>query len=80
MNIEEKEIDNKFFNEILNEKNMKIIEILDESPQNAQIFLLGEFEKNNNKEKFIIKLKKKEFYSEFILKNNNFFKNFVQSL
>ena len=74
MNIEEKEIDNKFFNEILNEKNMKIIEILDESPQNAQIFLLGEFEKNNNKEKFIIKLKKKEFDSESILKNNKILK------
>ncbi len=74
MNIEEKEIDNKFFNEILNEKNMKIIEILDESPQNAQIFLLGEFEKNNNKEKFIIKLKKKEFDSESILNNNKILK------
>ena len=50
---------------------MKIIEILDESPQNAQIYLLGEFEKNNNKEKFIIKLKKKEFDSESILKDNS---------
>ena len=44
MNIEEKEIDNKFFNEILNEKNMKIIEILDESPQNAQINLKEEIQ------------------------------------
>ena len=44
MNIEEKEIDNKFFNAILNEKNMKIIEILDESPQNAQINLKEEIQ------------------------------------
>ena len=35
---------NKFFNEILNEKYMKIIEILDESPQNAQINLKEEIQ------------------------------------
>ena len=63
--------DENFFQSILNDKSMKIIEILDESPQNALIYLLGEFEKNNNKEKFIIKLKKKEFDSESILKDNS---------
>ena len=72
MSEKEKDILNegKMLPSILNDKTMKIIEILDESPQNAQIYLLGEFEKNNNKEKFIIKLKKKEFDSESILKNN----------
>ena len=42
VNLEEKEKlmkDNKNFNEILYNKNLKIIEILDESPQNTQIFL-----------------------------------------
>ena len=73
MKEKEKEILNegKLLYSILNDKSMKIIEILDESPQNALIYLLGEFEKNNNKEKFIIKLKKKEFDSESILKDNS---------
>ena len=73
MKEKEKEILNegKLLHSILYDKSMKIIEILDESPQNALIYLLGEFEKNNNKEKFIIKLKKKEFDSESILKDNS---------
>ena len=48
--------DENFFQSILNDKSMKIIEILDESPQNALIYLLGEFEKNNNKEKNLFRI------------------------
>ncbi len=61
---------NKILDDILNNDKMKIIEILDECPQYALITLLGEIEKDNNKEKFILKLKKKEFESELLLKDN----------
>ena len=61
---------NKILDDILNNDKMKIIEILDECPQYALITLLGEIEKDNNKEKFILKLKKKEFESESLLKDN----------
>ena len=63
---------NPSINEILTSPSVKLIEILDNNTNYAQIAILGEVElQKEKKEQFVLKLKKKEFDVNSILAIEN---------